>query len=91
MIHTMNESPVARAIRAAGSQQALASYLGIRQPTISEWLSGGLRVAAERCPELERLTRAKAAERSDPSLIVTCEELRPDVAWGVLREQVAPQ
>lgn len=27
---------------------------------------------------------------NDPSKAVTCEQLRPDVAWAVLREQTAP-
>lgn len=64
----------------------MASALGVKQPTVSEWLRGDRRVPAERCPEIERATR----ERGQP---VMCEELRPDVAWGVLREQVgdAPQ
>lgn len=68
---------ISRAIEILGSQAALASALGVRQPTISEWLRGGRRVPAERCPAIERLTGGK----------VRCEDLRPDVAWGVLREQ----
>lgn len=64
----------------------MASALGVKQPTVSEWLRGDRRVPAERCPAIERATR----ERGQP---VMCEELRPDVDWGVLREQVgdAPQ
>jgi DNA-binding transcriptional regulator YdaS (Cro superfamily) len=58
----------------------MASALGVKQPTISEWLRGDRRVPAERCPEIERATR----DRGQP---VLCEELRPDVAWSVLREQ----
>jgi len=72
---------IERAIQVFGSQAAMASALGIKQPTISEWLRGERRVPAERCPEIERETR----RRGQP---VLCEELRPDVAWDVLREQV---
>jgi DNA-binding transcriptional regulator YdaS (Cro superfamily) len=72
--------PVARAIKHMGSQVALASRLGITQPTVSEWLNCQKRVPAERCPEIERATGGA----------VRCEELRPDVAWDVLREQIAP-
>lgn len=35
---------------------------------------------AEHCPKVERATR----ERGD---VVLCEDLRPDVAWDVLRMQ----
>lgn len=74
---------IERAIKCFGSQAAMASALGVKQPTISEWLRGDRQVPAERCPIIERETRA----RGQP---VLCEELRPDIAWGVLREQVAP-
>jgi DNA-binding transcriptional regulator YdaS (Cro superfamily) len=80
---------VDRAIQAFGSQAAMAAALGITQPTVSEWLRGARRVPAERCLEVERATRRIAAEKGDPSLAVTCEELRPDVAWAVLRQKVA--
>lgn len=40
---------------------------------------------------IERETRRIAAEKDDPSLIVTCEQLRPDLAWDVLRLQAAPE
>jgi DNA-binding transcriptional regulator YdaS (Cro superfamily) len=38
------------------------------------WKARG-KVPADHCPEIERLTKRA----------VTCEELRPDVNWGVLR------
>jgi DNA-binding transcriptional regulator YdaS (Cro superfamily) len=82
---------VERAIKAFGSQAAMASALGLAQPTVSEWLRGARRVPAERCPEIERETKRIAGERGDPTLVVTCEELRPDMAWSVLREQTAPE
>lgn len=82
-------SPIERAIKAFGSQAAMASALGVKQPTISEWLRGERRVPAERCPQIERETRRAAKDKADPSLIVTCEQLRDDVAWEVLREQTA--
>lgn len=67
----------------------MACALGVKQPTISEWLRGERRVPAERCPQIERETRRVAREKGDASLIVTCEQLRDDVAWEVLREQSA--
>jgi len=68
---------IEQAIKHFGSQAAMASALKISQPTISEWLRGERRVPAERCPEIERATKGA----------VRCEELRPDVAWEVLRRQ----
>lgn len=67
----------------------MAVALKVKQPTISEWLRGDRRVPAERCPEIERGTRQRNAEDSSRP-IVTCEELRSDVAWDVLRLQTAP-
>lgn len=61
----------------------MASALGVKQPTISEWLRGDRQVPAERCPVIERETRARGAE-------VRCEELRSDVPWEVLRMQASP-
>jgi DNA-binding transcriptional regulator YdaS (Cro superfamily) len=62
------------ACRRVGSQTALAAKLGRQKAAVSRWLAE--RVPAEVCPEIERLTG------------VRCEDLRPDVPWGVLREQV---
>lgn len=42
------------------------------------------RFPAEHCPAIERATR----ERGEP---VLCEELRPDVAWDVLRQQAGAE
>lgn len=66
----------------------MAVALKVKQPTISEWLRGDRRVPAERCPEIERGTRERNAEDPDRP-VVTCEQLRPDVAWEVLRLQCA--
>lgn len=78
---SMTTSAIERAIKCFGSQSAMASRLGLSQPTISEWLRGDRQVPAERCPVIERET----------SGAVRCEDLRPDVAWDVLRMQIAPK
>lgn len=54
------------------------------------WKARG-RVPAEHCPAIERETRRVSKDKADPALVVTCEQLRPDVAWGVLREQAGPE
>lgn len=53
----------------------LASTLGITPVLISQWRTGIRQVPAERCPAIERATNGA----------VTCEDLRPDVDWAVLR------
>jgi DNA-binding transcriptional regulator YdaS (Cro superfamily) len=79
--------PIDRAARTIGSQAALGSLFDLGKAAVSQWKEEGRRVPAEYCPRIEGETRRIAAERGDPSLIVTCEELRPDVAWDVLRMQ----
>lgn len=53
----------------------LAKEIGVRPPVAFRWVHNQSQVPAERCPEIERITKGA----------VTCEELRPDVNWGVLR------
>lgn len=58
-----------------GEMARLIRFMNIAQPIVSLWVNGKRRVPAERCPEIEKFTEGK----------VTCEELRPDVDWKVLR------
>ena len=53
---------------------------GGRYQTVQSWLSN--RVPAEYCPVIERETGLRGRT-------VRCEDLRPDIAWRVLR--AAPQ
>jgi DNA-binding transcriptional regulator YdaS (Cro superfamily) len=68
-----------RAIEIAGGTSKLAKALGIGQSNVSNWRSRDAKNAewkgppAEFCPGIERATG------------VPCEDLRPDVSWGVLR------
>ena len=76
------QSAAERAVKALGGPVNAARVLGVkdgRHQTVQSWLRN--RVPAEYCPAIERETRNKGE-------VVTCEELRPDIAWGVLREQV---
>lgn len=79
--------PIERTAEVLGSQVALATLLGVTKAAVHQWKDEGRRVPAEHCPVIERETRRISADRGDPSMVVTCEELRPDVAWEVLREQ----
>lgn len=69
-----------RAAELVGGQSALALILGYqdRRP-VWQWLTDERRIPAEKCPLIEQATDG----------LVRCEELRPDVAWDVLRKQAA--
>lgn len=75
----MDKHPIEVAAEIAGSQSALAQALGVSKGAVSQWKEDGRQVPAEHCPVIERITGGR----------VRCEELRPDVAWSVLREQAA--
>lgn len=64
-----------------GRQSRLASALGISPVLLSQWAGDVRAVPAERCPLIERATDG----------VVRCEDLRPDVAWDVLRMQSDPE
>jgi DNA-binding transcriptional regulator YdaS (Cro superfamily) len=49
--------------------------LGISTQSITQWRTN--RVPAEHCPAIEQVTNG----------MVRCEELRPDIPWGVLRNK----
>lgn len=76
----MDKHPVDAAAEIIGSQVALAAALGVTKAAVGQWRDVGRRVPAEHCPAIERLTAGA----------VRCEDLRPDIDWGVLREQPLP-
>jgi len=81
---------LAEAARILGGQAAVASLLGYSdRRNVSPWFTTERPFPAEHCPTIERATREIAAQKGDPALVVTCEQLRPDVHWDVLREQAA--
>lgn len=59
-----------------GNAAKIASTIKISPVYISLWASGRRQVPAERCPDIEQATNGE----------VTCEEMRPDVNWIVLRK-----
>lgn len=68
-----------------GVAARMATHFDVSNQTVSFWRAGKrddrtVLFPAEFCPECERLTDGK----------VTCEELRPDVPWGVVRKQCPP-
>lgn len=59
---------IKRAAECVGSQSALAEAIGVKQPTISEWVRGDRPVPIERCTAIEQAT----------SRVVMRWDLRPD-------------
>lgn len=47
---------IKRAAECVGSQSALAEAIGVKQPTISEWVRGDRPVPIERCTAIEQAT-----------------------------------
>lgn len=74
-------TPLERAIEILGGVSALASAIQVAPSSPSMWKARG-NVPAEHCPGIERATR-------ECGEVISCEELRPDVAWGVIREHPA--
>lgn len=70
------EAAARKAIQILGGPVKAALVLkvkGGRHQTVQSWLKN--RVPAEHCPAIEQATAGA----------VRCEDLRPDVPWGVLR------
>lgn len=59
-----------------GRRSELAKRIGVNPQLLSQWIHGVRPVPAARCPAIEEATNGK----------VRCEDLRPDVAWHVLRK-----
>lgn len=85
---SIEKAALRRAAAVLGGQAAIAAACDYPdRRNVWPWFNTDRRVPAEKCPLIEKATRAVAEKNSDPSLIVTCEELRPDIPWEVLREQ----
>ncbi|WP_081668465.1 transcriptional regulator [Sphingomonas phyllosphaerae] len=66
-IETHSDAPLARAVRAAGSQSAFGRLIGRRQSTIFMWLSNDTPLPAELVLRVERETG------------ISKHDLRPDI------------
>lgn len=60
---------IKRAVKAAGGPTALARKLGVKPPTVFQWLNGSRPVPGERCIDIEEACGGA----------VTRYELRPDI------------
>lgn len=68
-------TPIQQACAFVGGQAELARLLGVSPPTVNQWCKAIRKVPATQCPDIEKATNGA----------VSCEELRPDVSWDVLR------
>lgn len=77
---TAEKAALRRAAEILGGQASLARALGYKdRRNVWEWVSTDRPLRVQLCPLIERATGGK----------VRCEELRPDVAWDVIRRQDA--
>lgn len=65
--------PIDAAAKLFGSKTELAARLNVSKQVIYNWQL--TKVPAERCLDIEELTNGA----------ITCEQLRPDLNWSVLR------
>lgn len=77
------------AIAFGGVAARMADHFGVSNQTVSFWRAGKrdertVLFPAEFCPECERLTREKGET-------VLCDELRPDIDWGTLKDRTAEE
>ncbi|XKM12689.1 helix-turn-helix domain-containing protein [Orbaceae bacterium ac157xtp] len=66
-----------KAIKKAGSQREFARICGVSQAAVSKWLNGISKIGEDKAILAEQALNGQ----------VTCEELRPDVNWSVLRKR----
>lgn len=67
--------PLKKAITIVGGQRKLALICGVSQASVSKWLNGISKIGEDKAILLEQALNG----------LVTCEELRPDVNWSVIR------
>ena len=76
--HSKQREALNKAIESHGGISMLARTLGLKgHAVMNHWRFN--RVPADYCPAIEAATNG----------LVRCEDLRPDVAWGVLRGNAA--
>ena len=74
-----NTTTIEKAIKIAGTASDLARGIRVPIQSVTFWRKGERRVPADYCPAIEEFTNGQ----------VRCEDLRPDVNWGVLRGTAA--
>jgi DNA-binding transcriptional regulator YdaS (Cro superfamily) len=73
-------SALHKAIETLGGQTALAEAIHGAPQLVNNWVRRGGLAPEDKCPAIENATRGA----------VSCEELRPDVAWIRIPDQTWP-
>lgn len=68
--------PLKKAIITVGGQRELARLCGVSQAAVSKWLNGISKIGEDKAILLEQALDG----------LVTCEDLRPDVNWSIVRK-----
>ena len=68
-------NPIQDAINLAGNISIFARQIGVTPQAVCFWRDGKRQIPADKCPLIEQVTAGA----------VSCERLRPDVAWSVIR------
>lgn len=69
------------ACRLVGGQARMARILGVKPPTVNQWVHCVKPIPAEQCPKIEKAVNGA----------VICEELNHDVDWSYLRGSTPKQ
>jgi len=77
----MKTTAIKKALSLLGGNNATARALGVKPPTVSEWVSGKRPVPIKQCAAIQRLTDGQ----------VTCEQLAPDFDWPSIRQPSATE
>lgn len=72
--------PIEKAAEIAGSEKALADWLGVTKAAVWQWKQQGRRTPIEHCPEIERRTEGAVTRR----------DLRPSDWQQIWPELAAP-
>ena len=70
-------NPIQDAIDHVGSISNFARLLGVTPQAVCFWRDGKRRIPADKCPLIEQATGGA----------ISCEVLRPDVMWSIIRNQ----
>lgn len=80
MARMSNDSPRDSTRVSAQARQGAARELGLNEQYLYQLLTKRARAPLERCPAIEQALKG----------LVTCEELRPDVAWSRIADPSWP-
>lgn len=89
--HPDPKAELRRAAGALGGQSAVAQACGFEDRRhVWPWFNTARAVPWEHAAAIELSTRKVASAHKDPSRVVTCEQLRPDLDWVRVEDEAWP-